>query len=357
MSSTRFEQVRVRDVMAAGEGLVVEARAGAAFELLIGLSVLTDTHRSADASWVPELGDASASLRRALERIGDVAGETWLHLLGLAIELPAVGARGFVEAVDEVEPIEFRRHLVGVHVPAWRSIVGGETLERAAAGDRAAVRVLLESDRYYAGRARDSLSTVLPLIASQTKRRFVLALRHALDVFEAHEGDLVRRLEEDARARRDAARTSSPEAVIAAATGGYVYEPEPEFRRVVLIPHVAASPALLLCQHRDERLICYPARDAAQTEADSEERVVRLGKALGDPARVRIVRRLVRGEASLGELAEVAGVAKSTAHHHLAALRAAGLVTLRGNARGYWYTLRVESLGEARSLVTSLFEP
>ena len=72
--------------------------------------------------------------------------------------------------------------------------------------------------------------------------------------------------------------------------------------------------------------------------------------------RVRIVRRLARGEASLGGLAETAGLAKSTAHHHLTALRAAGLVVLRGNARGYWHTLRLEGLADARSLLTDLFE-
>jgi DNA-binding IclR family transcriptional regulator len=65
----------------------------------------------------------------------------------------------------------------------------------------------------------------------------------------------------------------------------------------------------------------------------------------------------VAGEASLGELAEAAGLAKSTAHHHLAHLRAAGLVTLRGNAREYWYGLRAEGLREARSLLGELLVP
>jgi DNA-binding transcriptional ArsR family regulator len=268
-----------------------------------------------------------------------------------------VSAQRFVDELEQVDPLDLRRHLVGVHVPAWRAIVGGDTIERAAAGEPAAVRELLASDRYYAGRARASLSVVLPLTAKQTKSRLLAALRQFVGVFEPHEAGLLPRLEDDARRRREAAADSSPEAVIAGATGGYVYEPEPEFRRVVLIPHLAAAPSLLLCQHRDARVICHPLQDDARAGENVDERIVRLGKALGDSARVRIVRRLVRGEASLGELAEVAGLAKSTAHHHLAALRAAGLVTLRGNARGYWYTLRLESLGDARALLTDLFAP
>jgi DNA-binding transcriptional ArsR family regulator len=354
MGSTIFEP-RVRNVMPSAGGLVVETRAGAAFELLVGLSVLSDEERR-DGSWVPRIGDCSAALRRAVERVGDRAGETWLHLLGLALELPAASAQQFVDELERFDELEFRRHLLGVHVPTWRAIVGSETIERAASGERGAIGELLASDRYYAGRAHDALSVVLPLTPKQTKRRFIDALQRFTAVFERHAPELVAELEDDARRRRDAAGDSSPESVIVGATGGYVYEPEPEFRRVILIPHAAASPSLLLCQHRDARVICYPLPDGATGE-DIDERVVRLGKALGDPARVRILRRLVRGEASLGELADAAGVAKSTAHHHLTALRAAGLVVLRGNARGYWYTLRLESLADARSLLTELLAP
>ena len=354
MSSTIFEH-RVRNVMPGSGGLVVETRAGAAFELLVGLSVLRDEDRR-DGAWVPRFEDCPAAVRRALERVGDRCGETWLHLLGLALELPAVSAEQFVQELEQVDELEFRRHLLGVHVPTWRAIVGSETLERAAAGDSGASRELLSSERYYAGRARDALSVVLPLTPKQTMRRFMDVLKRFSAVFERHAAELVSDLEEDARRRREAAGDASAESVIAAATGGYVYEPEPEFRRVILIPHTAASPSLLLCQHRDARVICYPLPDGSGAGEDIDERVVRLGKALGDPARVRIMRRLVRGEASLGELAESAGVAKSTTHHHLTALRAAGLVVLRGNARGYWYTLRLEGLADARSLLTEVLE-
>jgi DNA-binding transcriptional ArsR family regulator len=324
---------KVRDVMPAPGGLHVEVRAGAAFELLIALF-------------------ASAA--------DDGSGELWLHLLGLASELPAsLDAAGFVDAVAATDAAELRRHLVGVHVPAWREVAGAETLERAAAGDRTAASELLRNDRYYAGKAQDALGAILPLSAAQTKRQVVAGLRRFLERgFAKQESAVVTLLEEDARAQRSLAGGPGGEALIAAATGGYVYEPEPEFARVVLIPHLAAAPWLLLCQHRDERLICYPvergARDAGEVAA---ERALRLGRALADERRIRILRRLVAGEATLGELAEEAGLAKSTAHHHLAQLRTAGLVTLRGNARGYWYGLRPEGLAEARSLLGELLVP
>jgi DNA-binding IclR family transcriptional regulator len=56
----------------------------------------------------------------------------------------------------------------------------------------------------------------------------------------------------------------------------------------------------------------------------------------------------------VNELADTAGLAKSTAHNHLAQLRASGLVTVRGNARGYWYALRVEGPGEAQAVIRDL---
>ena len=141
-----------------------------------------------------------------------------------------------------------------------------------------------------------------------------------------------------------------PLRLIEEATGGYRYEPETALDRVVLVPHVAARPWLLLCQHRRTRIICYPLRVAEGLE----ERALLLGRALADEGRIRMLRRLAAGDATLTELAETAGVARSTAHHHLAHLRAAGVVTMHGNARAYWFTLRREGLADARRLLGEL---
>jgi DNA-binding IclR family transcriptional regulator len=59
----------------------------------------------------------------------------------------------------------------------------------------------------------------------------------------------------------------------------------------------------------------------------------------------------LKGDATLAELAETIGAAKSTTHHHLGLLRRAGLVALTGNARGYAYTLRAGGFAAAASAV------
>jgi DNA-binding transcriptional ArsR family regulator len=340
----------IRDMTASGTELLVEARAGAALEFLIGLSTLTAPDRVAGAeTWVPDLDDCSADLRLEISRVGRHSGKLWLHLL----ELAGGDVPELLERVRRLDALELRRYLAGAYVPTWRDLVGRAPLERAAAGDQAAVKKLLAHPRYYGGEAANALSIVLPLSPSQTKRRLLAVLhRFAAEVFERHGRPVVGRLERDAERIDSLARTLSPEDVISAATRGYDYRREPEFSRVVLVPHEAARPWLLLCQHGDARIICYPLDTVSDTSLEDE--ALRLGRALGDEQRLRILRRLVAGDASLAELAESAGVAKSTAHHHLALLREAGLVTLHGNARRYWYSLRPGVAGESAVLVAEL---
>jgi DNA-binding IclR family transcriptional regulator len=54
-----------------------------------------------------------------------------------------------------------------------------------------------------------------------------------------------------------------------------------------------------------------------------------------------------------GALAAELGLARSTVHHHLTLLRAAGLVGLRGNPRRYLYALRREAAGEGSALLAT----
>lgn len=335
----------------------LDVHASTAMELLVALFALGSARPAQAPPWLPAgAADCSPRLRRELEAVGARAGELWLHLLGLALELRPASAGEFVERLAGVDGLELRRHVLGVYVPAWRTVAGLDTLERAARGSTAAARTLLEHDTYYAGRARESLERVLSLTAARTKRVLLGVLRRFHEeVFAPQERDVRALLEADAAQRRARRGSVSREALIVEATGGYHYEPEPELARVLLVPQVSARPWLLLCQHADTRIICYPAAEEAESpEAEVAERSLRLGVALADERRVAIVRRLARGDATLAELAEVTGLAKSTAHHHLGHLRAAGLISLHGNARGYRFSLRAEGFAEARELLAAL---
>ena len=346
----------VRDAMAAPAPLRVEIAAGSPFELLIGMYATGTPSEVRDRSWAPRLEHCPPATREALTALGEQAGEIWLHLLGLALEQRADDATTFVANVGAVKPIELRRHLLGAYVPAWTEMIGADVLEQAVRGDTRVAKRLLAHERYYGGRARESLAGLLPLTPAETKRRVLAALTtYAEEVFRPEEDRLRLELEKDDAAKHALAQGVSSGELITASAGGYVYEPEPEFRRVVLVPHLAARPWTLLCQHRDARIICY---GIAESELDPEharaDQLERLGRALGDSKRVAILLRLRQSPASFAELAREVALARSTTHHHLALLRAAGLIVLHGNARRYHYTLDPNGVAAAEVLLRSL---
>lgn len=346
----------VRDATAAQMPLRVEIEAGAPCELLIGMYATGTPSEQRDASWAPTPEECPPRTRAALMGLGERAGEVWLHLLGLALEQQREDASTFVASVGAVKPLELRRHLLGIHVPAWSELIGADVLERAVRGDGRAAKRLLTHDRYYGGRAHESLAELLLLTPAETKRRVLAALTaYAEEVFRPEEARLRLQLQEEAAAKKHLAASLSARELITASARGYVYEPEPEFGRVVLVPHVAARPWTLLCQHGDARIICY---GIDESELDPEraraDQLERLGRALGDSKRVAILLRLRHSPATFAELAAEVGLARSTTHHHLAQLRAAGLIVLHGNARSYRYTLDSSGLAAAEALLGSL---
>ena len=131
--------------------------------------------------------------------------------------------------------------------------------------------------------------------------------RFADEVFATHEDEVVAALRADVEAKHALEARVSSDALISAAARGFVYEREPEASRVVLAPQLAARPWLLLCQHRDARIVCYPAAEPLEAERDVRERALLLGRALADEGRVQILRRLSAGEASLSELTDADG--------------------------------------------------
>lgn len=356
MRTRNPEMAPLRDPATAQARLHVDVEAGSPFELLVGMYATGTPREVREGSWAPPLAGCPPAARAALTALGERSGEIWLHLLGLALERRAPDASAFIASVSAVKPLELRRHVLGSHVPAWVELIGADVLEAAVRGDERAAKRLLTHDRYYGRRARESLTALLPLTAAETKKRILAALRaYADDVFRGEEERLRHALEEDEAAKRDLAASLSSRELIAAAAAGYIYEPEPEFSRVVLVPHIAARPWMLLCQHRDARIICYAVTEAElDPERARADRLERLGRALGDSKRVAILLRLRRSQATFVELAEEVGLARSTTHHHLAQLRAANLIALRGNARGYHYILDSRGFAAAEALLGAL---
>lgn len=104
---------------------------------------------------------------------------------------------------------------------------------------------------------------------------------------------------------------------------------------------------------------CPPAADPPDLRpvegADADQELAELAKALGHPARVQIVRLLVRKNACIcGEIVDELPLAQSTVSQHLKILKDAGLV--RGDVDGprVCYCIEPRALRRLKSLVGSL---
>jgi DNA-binding transcriptional ArsR family regulator len=151
------------------------------------------------------------------------------------------------------------------------------------------------------------------------------------------------------------------ERLIETVTNGIAYTTEAGVEEVVLVPSVTIRPWNLMFRFGGSRYFVYPASDeAVQADEDTPPSwMVQLFKAIGDEKRLRVLRKLGEGPQSLMELVEHLGLAKSTTHHHLRSLRAAGLVRqdVRGDKEESRYELRRDMLPEAMRLVGNYLAP
>jgi len=120
--------------MSVGQTTTVEVAAGAGFALLVGLSVASRGPRA----------DLEPTLAEALDAVGDSEGETWLNLLGVALDAgPPYGSQQLLETLGKIDGVELRRHLLGRFAWSWCTLAGIDDIESAAAGDPSASRRLL----------------------------------------------------------------------------------------------------------------------------------------------------------------------------------------------------------------------
>lgn len=78
---------------------------------------------------------------------------------------------------------------------------------------------------------------------------------------------------------------------------------------------------------------------------DSDRLVAEVFKALGHPARVRMLRALVDGEKCVCDLVEVAGLGWSTVSRHLSIMKAAGVLSDVKRGKQVIYRLELPCVG------------
>jgi DNA-binding transcriptional ArsR family regulator len=353
MHSTASGQSRAKGLADPPPPVAIDVDFGTAYELVLGLRMFVEDEDQASyaggADWFLRTRERLAP--EALDAIDRYSGGHEVlfgYLLALAAEsAPPRDARSFLATLAGTPAHELRRLLLGHRLQTYRRDVSRETIAAAADGDETAARTLLEQ---CADWQRAPYEHVLSLDGDESKRLLETVCAGWYEaVLEPEERATARILRRSARAARALALRLSPEELIDTATRGIRYVPEPGIRRVLLVPNVVSRPWSIFTETGETKIVCYGVAESQITGDAPPDPLVAAYKALGDETRLRILRRLAEGPATLHELTELVGLAKSTVHGHLLVLRTGGLVTADMAKTGY--RLRRETLAESAALL------
>lgn len=151
----------------------------------------------------------------------------------------------------------------------------------------------------------------------------------------------------EAAARREEAARLAPEEVVERATSGIQFIAPPEIKQVLLVPQYHYRPINMYGNHRGWRIFLYPTDALPPAPGTPPPALLRLTRALDDESRLRILRLLASDQHSFSDIVQEIGLAKSTVHHHLVTLRAAGLARMQDYGSGpERFSLRLSALGD-----------
>jgi len=163
----------------------------------------------------------------------------------------------------------------------------------------------------------------------------------------------------EAEARRSELPPASPVAYVETVTRGVYVEPASELRTVLLVPQYHFRPLNLYEDYRDLTVFIYPAEALPPESGQAPPPLLRAARALADESRLRILRFLAGGVRSFTDIAGHTKLSKSTVHHHMVTLRAAGMVRVYHNRGGAAdrYGLRPGAVDMLRDGITEFLGP
>lgn len=307
----------------------VRLGAGSGIELLMTAVAIADPdwrgvfHRGSTA-YDAALAAGGRDLVRDVARFGRYA---WINLAGpLTAQRGAWTVDALRDWVTSTDPAELRLVLTGARRHQLRSRLADTTIAAAVDGDRAARREWRRA-------VDDTLLQVAPWLLSAAPATI---RQTCLDVIE--------RLPHETRATplpriRERLAEVGAEALLAEVAPGVAYRPG-VLADVVLVSSPGASPILVVVDEVDRTVILHPPWTALGPD-DAGARLRELGRALGDDTRIRLLHTLRLAPRTLPDLCESLASPRTTLLHHLALLRAAGLIEIEITAgEPNVYTLR-----------------
>jgi DNA-binding transcriptional ArsR family regulator len=339
----------VRDFSGGASVYDVTFDARTAYDFVISIHVGTGDDQDVAPEDLRWLRRSRASLPPGqLEDLDACFGETakgvFYSLPSLIVADPSVrDAADVVRLVDEVTDAQLVRHLLP---ELGRDERAQELLERAVAGDAEALR---EIEPRLPEHNRPQFAAFLADVSTRSAQMRE-ALRAWLPLYQEVEERVGRILERDVEARSADRAALDPSSLIEKTTGGLRWLPESSVRRVIMAPSYFGKPYNYIFSATEWRMFAYPVADSVVETTDGispPTAVVRLYRALGDATRMRTLKLLSERDWYLTELATQLELSKPTMKHHLALLRAAGLVTVTEEGTLTYYSLRRERLTEA----------
>jgi DNA-binding transcriptional ArsR family regulator len=333
----------VRDV-GSGASLPASFDVRTAYDFAVSLASEVGEHDELPAEDRRWLERARAALPESVRPAID--DEMCIYGAGLVVDCADItDATSYVELLHRTSGEEFATAVLAdsLRDPARQSEVAA-----ALDGDRAAIDSLLTA---WPDHKQGWLSRLL--VDADAVVGEVAALMDAwLPLYQEVEPRVRAIIERDADLRAADIATLRPADLIERTTNGIRWLSEPGVRRVVLAPSYLVRPYNFTFTGEDWRLFIYPVADSALEPHDPlapPQSVLRLHRALGDDTRLRILRLLTDRDWYLTEIAERLELSKPTIKHHLAQLRAAGLVTLTEEGGLSYYSLRRDRLDDATS--------
>lgn len=279
------------------------------------------------------------------------SGEPWIALLSL---VPTAGEGGtvaeFISFFEDHDPVDLRGRLIWLYQEFNEAEAA--LAASAAAGERDAIDKLLDSKPFSSQVKkawRETLRGLLEMDPQGTREVLASIMRAAQSAgFDKYETEFRPYIESDYAAKKAMSNRLSPQRLVEIASNGISIEDRNSDTPILLMPSMVARPWVVLSESPNVYIMAYPVSDRTlSSDPDAPPSwLVKLHKALGDEKRLKILRRLAQDDASLVELTAELDIPKSTLHHHMMLLRAAGLIKVHvgDNKR---YSLRDETLPEA----------
>jgi len=165
----------------------------------------------------------------------------------------------------------------------------------------------------------------IPLNLGEIRDRSLYLLTEWNRHYFSHlDANIFKQLQDEARKWEKEAHVRSSIDLIEEVTNGMRIEPTEQLDTIIVVPQYHCAPATVIDFFRGVATCLFPVTETGTEH--SMAGIKQVAQCLADDKRLEILKLLSEGHHSLIDLHKKLGLAKSTVHHHITALRRAGMI-------------------------------